>query len=54
MSAEVSSIEVEELITHFIVTCYDKAVVTADKYVRYREGLSSAVTFLLRLEGVTS
>ena len=48
------SIKVEELITHFIAELNGKASVTAAKYVTYREGLSSAVTFLLRLEGVTS
>ena len=38
-------IKVEEIIPHFVVTCYDEASVAADKSMTYREGLSAASCF---------
>ena len=38
------SSEAEELVTHFLVTCNDKASVVAAKYLTYREVPIAAVT----------
>ena len=38
---------------HFILMCNDEASVAADKYVTHGEGLSAAVTNVLRLGRVT-
>ena len=45
------SSEVEEIIMHFIVTSDDEASVAVDMFVAYREGLSTAVNFLLKVRG---
>ena len=42
---EVSSIEVEDLVTHSVVTCNDEDSLTAAKYMKYVEGLRSSVTY---------
>ena len=42
---EVLSIEVKEIVTHFIVTCNDDASVTADKSMTCGEVLRAAVAF---------
>ena len=45
------SIEVEEIVTHFIVTCDDEASITEDKSMTYTKGLSIAVVFVLEVRG---
>ena len=43
--------EVEELVTHFVVTCYDKAYVDTDQYVTYGNLRGTAIALVLRVRG---
>ena len=38
--------EVKEIVTHFVVTCGDKAYVAEAKSMTYEEGEKAAVAFL--------
>ena len=44
--------EVEEIVTHFIVTCDDESSLAAPKSVSYIKGLRAAVAFFLKVKGV--
>ena len=46
--------EVQELVRHFIVECYDTASVVSVKSMMYGEGKLAAVYFYGRLEWVAS
>ena len=46
--------KVQELATHFVVTCDDKASFAATNYVIYGEGRRATVAYFWRLGGVTS
>ena len=42
---EVLSSEIEDFITHFIVTCDDKSSLAAAKSLMYEKGLRAAIAF---------
>ena len=41
--------EVQEFITHLVVTSNGKASIAAAKFVAYREGLIATIAFILEL-----
>ena len=45
------SSEVEELVTHFVVTCDDKAYIDADQSVTYGNLRGTAIALVLRVRG---
>ena len=49
---EVSSVEVDDIITYLVVVCNDKTSVVASDIVMHRKGLQSTVTFSLKVRGV--
>ena len=46
-----SELDVEELVTHFVVTCNDEASISAAKSMTFEEGLSTDINFFKWFEG---
>ena len=43
--------EVEELVTHFVLTCYDKAYIDAAQSVTYKNLHGTVIALVLRVRG---
>ena len=41
--------EVEKLVSHLIMTCYEKLLVLTAEYAMYGKGLRATTTFILRV-----
>ena len=46
-----SKVDLEELVTHFVVKCNDEASIAAAKSMTYEEVLSTAINFFKWFEG---